>query len=562
MILNRFFSTFVITFLFIPQLFSSDHVVSVFTEPDQRSAIASFIDSVLRQLPSEKIIELVDEIMLEQDLNDQELYEKLSKKIEPLRSRLDILRVIKLIRFQQQLLEKQITALLGEHYVGNCLEIGTPGTYSSTIRDRISGKIYALLDKPAITDVVQAYSLNPAHSFKGYQEFVPFNNYDPISQEVPDNSIDLIICTIGLHHVPPHKLDAFIDSLKRVLAPGGIFLLREHNAHSPQLVSLAFAAHSIFNVMIPQESLETELKEVRNFHALAYWKNLLQAHGFVIGAEEYLQEGDSTLNTFIKYTKKCETFNDYKISATQRANKYPDYARDGVQKYLTTPEWNNVDAAQQYSQFINTVPFYEFPYMAHVKTFWKTFYNSWRCAAEEKGGNIKLFLSPNLLFNYTLMNIFIGAFMTVEYSAKAIVSWPIRMMLSGVEATTLLALVHDPKNEIAHVDPTIKIVEQYDGALKLVSIPRYVQFLASVKKLIKSSVTFIKIAGNETILCKIRHKNTPSSLKATWVEKFTWQMPTVPEYIYAAYAVPVSDLKEFIDTLEQQHGELLYIHDF
>ncbi len=159
------------------------------------------------------------------------------------------------------------------------------------------------------------------------------------------------------------------------------------------------------------------------------------------------------------------------------------------------------------------------------------------------------------------MNLFIGTFMTLEYSAKAVVSWPIRKMMSGVEATTLLALVHDPHDELSQIDPSITVKEMYEGSIKLVSIPRYMKFLSSVKNLLKSSITFIKIADNEHIVCKVRYAEKPH-LKDSWVEKFAWQMPTVPDYTYAAYRVPVQELKEFIRALEEQDGELLYIHDF
>jgi hypothetical protein len=158
------------------------------------------------------------------------------------------------------------------------------------------------------------------------------------------------------------------------------------------------------------------------------------------------------------------------------------------------------------------------------------------------------------------MNVFIGTFMTIEYTTKAVISWPIRAMMSGVEATTLLALIHDPKNEISDIDSSITTKEIYEGDLKLVSISRYMQFLKSVKKILGSSVTFIKIANNQNILCKIRYKND-MQLRASWVQKFTWKMPTI-DYIYAAYLIPVKELKDFVFTLEQLGGELLYIHDF
>lgn len=547
------------------------HLTNSFnSKKGEHPAIADFIDNVLRQIPSEKIIDLVATIKTEhaqtsdEPLTDAQLYIRLYEKLVPLRSKLDIIKKIKLIQFQKALLAKQIKKLLGStKTIKNCLEIGTPGTYASTISNSITGKIYTLGYKQSATDILQAHSLNPMRGFKGYHEYIPLNDYLPVSEQIPDNSIDLIICTIGLHHCPPEKLDAFIASLHRILRPGGVFLLREHDARSPELVAIASSAHSIFNAIIPEETLEDEVKEVRNFQALSYWKKLLARHGFHAHDLELLQKGDSTLNTFTKFTKLPVTAAEQEASASFQALQTKDYARDGVQTYLTTPEWNNVDAAQHYGQFINKIPFYEFPYTAHTKTFWKTFINSWRCAAKEKGGNLKLLMDSNIMFNYTLMNLFIGTFMTIENGIKSIISWPIRKMLSGVEATKLMALVRDPHNTVTTIDPAITVKDQYEGDLKLICVPRYIEFLPSVKKLLSHGITFVKIANNDRILCKVRYKkeNMPS-VQTHWELKFSWTMPTIPNYIYAAYLVPVKELGAFIKTFETSTSELLYIHDF
>ncbi len=304
------------------------------------------------------------------------------------------------------------------------------------------------------------------------------------------------------------------------------------------------------------------MKEIRNFKPLAQWIELLETVGFEISSERLLQEGDSSMNTMIKCTKKCITQSEQEFCAVLDVNKtHKDYHRDPVQKYLTIPEWNNVDAAQHYGQFIEHTPFYEFPYVGHISSFWKAFAQSWRCAAQEKGGHLKLLLSPSILFNYTLMNLFVGVSSTVEYSLKAIISWPIRAMLSGVEASTLLVLVNDPSNEIAALDPSIVVQKQYTEGIKLVEMPRYIKFRNVVKKMMNSSISFIEIAGNDHILCKVRSAE-PLELKNSWQQKFTWTMPTQQEYTYAAVNVPVKELVEFIKSVQAQKGEVLYIHDF
>src|SRR5438445_6744980 len=77
------------------------NLISVFT--NQREEITSFINNVLRQLPAKKMLELVDCLKQESkyELDDVQLYEKMCNKIMPLRSCLDITKIINLINFQK-----------------------------------------------------------------------------------------------------------------------------------------------------------------------------------------------------------------------------------------------------------------------------------------------------------------------------------------------------------------------------------------------------------------------------------------------------------------------------
>ncbi len=212
-------------------LFGSDYLENVFAQPQQRTRIASFIDNVLRQVPSERFLEMVDNSGKSPNLCDAAFYEYMRKNFPSIKNRFAIRNVLKLVSFQKNLLAGQINQLIDANYaINNCLEIGTPGTYMECLKPRISGNIYVVNDQPKYSDRLQAYSFNVRKGFKGYDKFVKLNNYEPIDSSIADNSLDLVICFIGLHHIPAEKLDAFVHSIRRVLRPGGVFLLREHDA--------------------------------------------------------------------------------------------------------------------------------------------------------------------------------------------------------------------------------------------------------------------------------------------------------------------------------------------
>ena len=45
--------------------------------------------------------------------------------------------------------------------------------------------------------------------------------------QLPDNSVDVFICSHMIHHVP--KPIVFLKSLEKILVPGGLILIQEIN---------------------------------------------------------------------------------------------------------------------------------------------------------------------------------------------------------------------------------------------------------------------------------------------------------------------------------------------
>lgn len=43
---------------------------------------------------------------------------------------------------------------------------------------------------------------------------------------LPPGSVDLVTVMMGLHHLPQERLGAFLADVRRVLAPGGLFIIR------------------------------------------------------------------------------------------------------------------------------------------------------------------------------------------------------------------------------------------------------------------------------------------------------------------------------------------------
>ena len=62
-----------------------------------------------------------------------------------------------------------------------------------------------------------------------------------------DNTFDIITAFVSLHHIKNLKN---IDSLKRILKPGGILIIREHNCENPQTATYLDIVHGVDEVLI------------------------------------------------------------------------------------------------------------------------------------------------------------------------------------------------------------------------------------------------------------------------------------------------------------------------
>ena len=64
---------------------------------------------------------------------------------------------------------------------------------------------------------------------------------------MPDASVDLVTCYIGLHHIAPAEARAVRASIRRMLRPGGMLILRDHDVTTPEMDTFVSLAHTVFN---------------------------------------------------------------------------------------------------------------------------------------------------------------------------------------------------------------------------------------------------------------------------------------------------------------------------
>ena len=108
-------------------------------------------------------------------------------------------------------------------------------------------------------------------------EFVFIDYKDPTRIDIPSESADLITLNQGLHHQPQDKIMGLLSEIYRILRPGGLFIVREHDA-SPELYPTLYLAHSVFNA-VTGRTLKEEKMEIRAFRPILEWRKISKVLG-------------------------------------------------------------------------------------------------------------------------------------------------------------------------------------------------------------------------------------------------------------------------------------------
>ena len=417
------------------------HFQAVFSSSYLRNEFRTFLDNIFLQLDSDKFFTLIDDIITPKKTDDK-IYLELSNRIgEAKASALKTsYRALQSLSQQKVVLTDQMTELLGKgHKINGLVEIGFPGRFVRPMQRAfdISGRITALHPEEGLTDHIQAGGLRP------YQQFIPLNDYEPLHKgQLKSNSVDVVTCFIGLHHVPKDKQKDYIQSIHRVLRPGGAFILRDHDSNEEKMTSLISVVHSVFNAatgVTPKE----EKAELRNFQPIKDWYKTLEENGFKRVSGPLIRNNDPTKNSLVRFVK-VQLPEDKKLAEVEDSLKTePDYERKLMQTYLTAPEWRNVEMAQEYAAFLKEgKPFYQFPYFKQIQTFWQVFANSYKAARRQHS------FSEVVTSEYMMMNLFIGISTTLEFLGKGMISLPFSW-LKGESQTSVQQCISNIMDEYA-----------------------------------------------------------------------------------------------------------------
>ncbi|MCS5711888.1 FAD-binding protein [Candidatus Berkiella aquae] len=281
---------------------------NILASKQRKELFGGFLENILQRVDKDKLYHLLEDILSYADTKEQ-IYTELRNRIAEIKpSMLQTTRqIFKSLNTIKQDLSEQAKALMSDRKdpINGMIEIGYPGRFIRSFKRKlnIQGDISVVNTEESMTDYIQSGFPRP------YNRFVPLNDYQPLSQnDYKDNSVDLITCFIGLHHIPTEKLDAFLASIRRVLRPGGTFLLVDHDVTNESKRDYANLAHSVYNAVYDVPVAE-EMNEIRNFKSMKEWQTILARHGLAkTNARQgtMIREGDPTVNTMVRFTNMKE----------------------------------------------------------------------------------------------------------------------------------------------------------------------------------------------------------------------------------------------------------------
>jgi FAD/FMN-containing dehydrogenase len=277
----------------------------VFDDVVLSDAFYRFLQNVFHTMPEDRLHHLIQEACaLHRD--EESVYRYIQHELPRAKPALADLTysLPALVKQKTEMAEQSAKVLGGRSAVSGYAEIGSKGRYYRALakRLRIKGPLYWVDEKAPSYSPVDIMERGSLTKLPGTH--VPLCDFEPLAAAlIPDASLDLVTCYIGLHHMTAERLKPFLASVARVLRPGGAFIVRDHDVTSEELRVLVSLAHTVFNAGLG-ETWETNRTELRYFEPVATWVQRLDAAGFDDSGHRVLQDNDPTDNTLLCFVKR------------------------------------------------------------------------------------------------------------------------------------------------------------------------------------------------------------------------------------------------------------------
>lgn len=280
----------------------SSEFKAVFSDPKWNKEFHRFLQVIYHLYPEDKFHKLIETTSKEKN-TDEEIYKTVQKNLPKIKPALaDLTYALPALKKQKKEMSRQVLQLLGnKKQINGYLEIGSTGRYISNLRKHIklTGPVFITNDIAPNNSVADVFERGQIAKLG---KFIPLT-YLPLPKEIiPDESLDLVTCHIGLHHCPIELLDGYIRSIRRVLRKGGMFIIRDHDVKTAEMATFVSVVHTVFNLGL-NISWETDHAEFKSFKSFDEWSKLITSYDFKDTGARIIQDrdpSDNTLGCFVK----------------------------------------------------------------------------------------------------------------------------------------------------------------------------------------------------------------------------------------------------------------------
>jgi FAD/FMN-containing dehydrogenase len=276
----------------------------VLTQSRWHDAMYAFLQNVFRLYPEDRINHLIREAC-ERFADDESIYRHLQGELPRIKPTFgDFTYALPALKKQKSEMLRQTLELLGpRRAVNGYVEIGSTGRYASVLRKHLTltGPLVMVNETPPTNSPPDVLDRGGMRRLGTY---LPLANYTPLgTAALSDGSVDLVTCYVGLHHISPERLGAFTASIARVLRPGGLFVLRDHDVTSAEMFRFVSLIHTVFNAGTGAK-WEQNRDELRYFASIDEWVKRLAAVGLVDTGKRLYQSRDPSDNVLMSFAKE------------------------------------------------------------------------------------------------------------------------------------------------------------------------------------------------------------------------------------------------------------------
>lgn len=262
-----------------------------------------FLQNIYRLYPEDRFHTLIKQSCARFS-NDEAIYREVQRqlpRIKPFHADLTYA-LPSLFKQKEEMARQTLQLLEGTKQIAGYMEIGSTGRYVSELRKHLAIREPVVL----VNDVAPGWSpvdIVERGGLRKIGRFVPLADYAPVPAELPAGAFQLVTCYVGLHHCPLEKLDPFVQSIVRLLPPGGVFILRDHDVTSDAMNTFVSLAHTVFNAGLGVPWV-TNQAELRFFRPVDDWIAYLARFGLRHTGARLLQAHDPSDNVLMAFRKE------------------------------------------------------------------------------------------------------------------------------------------------------------------------------------------------------------------------------------------------------------------